>query len=497
MTKSKRAPRNVRLKLQYRAIMAYWGLTLTLIGATMLFPLLVLAAWPAEARLAVHFIIPAAAAIGGGTWLYFRWRPKEAVLTLQDGGLIVVLSWAAACLAGAWPLMALENLSFTQAMFESVSGWTTTGLSVVDVTTAQHLTLLWRSTMQVVGGAGFAIIMVAALTGHAGAGLPSAEGRSEQLVPHVRESAKLVLLIYVSYLTVGMVAYWLAGMSFFDAVNHAFAAVSTGGFSTKAESIGYWDSVAVEAVSLPLMLLGNLNFLTAYMLWRGRVRAAGRDSEVRMLALLVPMVAMLLLLLVTRQLYPTMSKSVRVAIFETVSCLTTTGFSTVSYSNWNSFGIFVLIVFMIMGGGTGSTAGGMKQYRVFLLAKSIYWEVRRSLLPSSAVVENYAWHSGQQDYVSDARLRQTGSFVFLYFLTFAAGAAILTAHGTPLPEALFEFASAQGTVGLSIGVTTPDAPTLVLWTQIAGMFLGRLEFIVVFSSVLKLGRDLPNLVSGR
>jgi trk system potassium uptake protein TrkH len=411
--------------------------------------------------------------------------------------LIVVLSWATACLIGTWPLLAVEKLTFTQAMFESVSGWTTTGLSVVDVTEAKHLTLLFRSTMQVVGGAGFAIIMLAALTGPAGTGLTSAEGRSEQLVPHVRQSAKLVLLMYGSYLAVGTIAYWLAGMSFFDGVNHAFAAVSTGGFSTQPDSIGHWNSVAIEAVTLPLMFLGSLNFLTAYMLWHGRFRSVGRDSEVRMIAVLVPIVALLLLLLVTHQLYVTLGlgKSIRVAIFETVTCMTTTGFSTVSYSNWNSFGILVLIGFMLVGGGTGSTAGGMKQYRVLLIAKSIYWEIRRALLPPSAVTENSIWHAGERDYVSDARIRQTGAFIFLYLLTLAAGTAVLTAHGIPLADALFEFASAQGTVGLSVGVTGPDAPPLVLWAEIAGMFLGRLEFLIVFSSLIKIARDVPCLVA--
>jgi trk system potassium uptake protein TrkH len=493
MSKSKRRPRHTRLVQQYRAIAGYWGLTLGLIGATMLFPLTVLPAWPEEIRHAVHFVVPAAALIAGGIWLYLRWRPREAALTIQDGGLIVVLSWAAACLASTWPLIAVENLTFTQALFECVSGWTTTGLSVVDVTAAQHLTLLWRSTMQLVGGAGFAIIMLAALTSPIGTGLPTAEGRSEQLVPHVRESAKLVLLIYTAYILVGIVAYWLAGMSWFDAVNHSFAALSTGGFSTRPESIGYWDSPVVEAITIALMIFGNLNFLTAYVLWRGRVLAATRDGEVRVMALAIPACSLLLFILVCRELYPTLTKAIRVALFETVSAVTTTGFSTVSYGNWNALGFLLLIATMLMGGGTGSTAGGLKQFRVYMLTKAVVWEVRRWLLPRSAVVENYVWHSGERDYVDDQRLRQTSVFVFLYMLTFLAGAGILAAHGIPLPNALFEFASSQGTVGLSVGVTAPSAPALVLWAEIAGMFLGRLEFLIVLSSAVKLARDVPAL----
>jgi len=313
----------------------------------------------------------------------------------------------------------------------------------------------------------------------------------------VRESAKLVFTIYCVYLAVGTLALFFAGMDWFDAVNHAFCAVSTGGFSTHPESIGYWDSVAVEAVTLPLMLLGSLNFLTAYMLWRGRIVAMWRDSEVRLVAVFVPLVAALLLLLVCRGLYPTFGKGLRVAVFETVTCMTTTGYSTVSYANWNAFGILLLIAFMVVGGGTGSTAGGMKQYRVVLLTKSIAWEIRRALLPATAVVENHVWHSGERDYVDDARLRQTVALASLYLLTLVAGTAVLAAHGYSFSDSLFEFASAQGTVGLSVGVTSADAPALVLWAEAIGMLLGRLEFLIVFVGIAKLIRDVPKLMRRR
>ena len=483
-----------KLRSQYRAIAAYTGLTLAVVGGVMLLPLATLFFRPGEMEHAAAFLVPATLLIASGGACFRKWRPQEASLSLLDGGVVVVASWVLACLFSALPLMAVEGLTFTQAVFEAVSGWTTTGLSVVDVTRAAHITLLWRSAMQLVGGAGFAIIMLAAFIGPVGPGLSSAEGRTDQLVPHVRQSARIVVTLYLGYTVAGIAAYLLAGMTPFDAVNHAFAAVSTGGFSTRAESIGYWNSVTVEAVTIVLMLLGNLNFLTAYLLVKGRVRAAARSGEVRLVAVVAPVCIVVLLVLVAGGLYPTLGKSLRVAVFETVTALTTTGFSTVPYLDWNSLGVFVLTVLMVIGGGTCSTAGGVKQYRVYLLAKTVAWELRRWRLPQSAVVENAVWQGDQRTFVRDQHVRQIAAFAFFYLATLALGTAILAAHGYRFHEALFEYASAQGTVGLSLGVTSPSAPQLVLWTETAGMFLGRLEFFVVFVSITKVGRDLPRLL---
>lgn len=481
---------DVNLKQRYRAILSYTGPILFLGGLLMLSPLLALAAWPDEWVHSLGFILPAIvlAGIGSGMWRIFR-PHNPTILTVQEGGIIVLLSWVGICLFSAWPFMVVQKLGFTQAIFESVSGWTTTGLSVVDVTGATHLILLWRSLMQLAGGAGLAIIMLASIAGPVGPGLCVAEGRSEQLVPHVRQSAKLVMVIYSGYASVGILAYWLAGMTLFDAVNHAFPAVSTGGFSNQPESIGHWNSVAIEAVTIPLMILGNLNFLTAYLLLHGKFKAVYRNGEVRLMAALIPACALILFLLVCRSIYPALGKSVRVAIFETVSALTTTGFSTVSYGNWNSIGFLILTVLMLIGGGTCSTAGGIKQYRVYLLSKSLMWEMRRSFLPRTAVVENYVWQGEHKDFINDKRIRQVATFVFFYIATYIVGSGILAAYGYGLKESLFEFASALGTVGLSAGVTSAHSPPLVLWTEILGMLLGRLEFFVILISLMKIVRD--------
>jgi trk system potassium uptake protein TrkH len=479
------------LKQRYAAILSSTGIILLISALVMLAPLLVLIAYPEEAVHLSAFVLPAVclALLGIALWRLFH--PGAGItLSVQEGGIIVLFSWLVVILFSAWPFMAVSGLSFSRAVFESVSGWTTTGLSVVDVTKTGPMLLVWRSVIQLAGGAGLAIIMMSAIIGPVGIGISSAEGRGDQLVPHVRQSARLVMIIYSCYAIAGSGAYWLAGMSFFDAVNHAFAAVSTGGFSTRPESIGYWNSVAVEAVTLPLMILGNMSFVTAWLMWQGRFRAVARNGEVRLMAIFIPLSAAAAFFLTCRAIYPQLGKSIRVAVFETVSALTTTGFSTVGYGNWNSFGIVLLVVLMLIGGGTCSTAGGIKQFRIYLLWRFLIWEIKRSLMPRTAILECPVWEGNRRIFLEDAKIRQIAVFVFIYAVTYFLGVMLLCICGYNLRDSIFEFASAIGTVGLSVGVTSAQMPDAALWAETFAMFLGRLEFFVIIVSLLKLGKDV-------
>ena len=482
------------LRRRYRAILAYTGLITLLLGILILSPLMALLAWPEETAELPWFLLPGGGLALLGAALWRRMKPAQPLaLTLQEGAVIVVLCWLAAMLAGSIPFLGKTGLNFSQAVFEATSGWTTTGLSVVDVTRASHLILLYRSTMQLAGGAGLAILMLAAFGGPLGAGLSTAEGKDQQLVPHVRRSTKLVVSIYTGYVLAGVMALRWAGMDWFDAVNHSFCAVSTGGFSTKPDSIGYWNSPLVEAVLIVLMILGNLNFLTSYALLKGRFRWVFRNGEVRLQALLLPLGSCFLFLAATRFSYPGLSKAVRVAIFETVTALTTTGYSTVDYGSWSPAAMMLFIVFMLIGGGVCSTAGGIKQFRVYLMWRALCWELRRLLLPEFAVIPREVWQGESRQMVQDGQLRQVGIFIFIYLAFFFAGAGLMACYGYSVAESLFEFASALGTVGLSVGVTGPKTPSPVLWAQTLAMLLGRLEFMMVGVGLGKIFADSKTL----
>ncbi len=485
------------LRQRYCAIGGYTGLVCLIAGLGILSPLLALIFYPEEWRLAGGFLVPGLllSTLGWAAWHWLTPRNGRS-LTLQEGSVIVVLAWLLVILFGTVPFLWISGLTLTQAFFESTSGWTTTGLSVVDVTQAPRLILLFRSITELYGGAGLAIITLSAIAGPSGAGISSAEGRSEQLAPHVRRSAKLVLSIYSGYVAIGIIALRIAGMDWFDAVNHAFAALSTGGFSTRADSIGYWNSVPIEVVTWVLMLLGGFNFVLSYLILRGKWLSLWRDGQMRLQALLLGVSAIVLWVGGTGAVYGSVEKALRVALFEPISALTTTGFSTVGYGDWSGLGWLILILLMLVGGGAGSTAGGIKQMRIYILYRSLLWEIQQMLMPDRLVSEPKIWQTNNRRFLDDAQVRQTALFVFLYLVTYGVICLIMAGHGYSLEESLFETASAMSTVGLSVGVTAPDAPSTLLWTEIVAMFLGRLEFLTVLVGLIRLLRDIRPAING-
>lgn len=245
------------------------------------------------------------------------------------------------------------------------------------------------------------------------------------------------------------------------------------------------------------MILGTLNFLTSYFLLRGKVKSVIRNGEVRLMALIIPLCVLIVFLGVAVNLYDTVGKAVRVSIFEIISALSTTGFSTVGYSDWNSLGWTIMIFLMLIGGGTGATAGGIKQFRIYALYRALVWEVKRMMQPKNTVTEPDYWQGDRRSFLDDSQIRTIALFIFLYFLVFCLGVIITAAYGNPIPDSLFEYASSLSTVGLSIGVTSADAPVGLLWTQIVGMLLGRLEFFTVFVGIIRLFKDIPSVLFGK
>jgi trk system potassium uptake protein TrkH len=478
------------LRQRYRILLGYSGLLIGVIGALHLVPLVLIPFYPAEADQTRGFLAIGLPMALAGALLYRRLKPDpDTHLSVQEGSVVVVIAWLAATLSSAVPFMIHGGLDFTEAVFEATSGLTTTGLTVVDILNTSNLLLFYRSFLQFIGGAGFAIIALSAVAGSFSAGMVSAEGRTEQLAPHVRRSALIVISLYSAYNLGGILLLRLAGMTWFDAVNHAFSAVAGGGFSTHPDSIAFWDNAAIELILVVLMLLGAVNFLIAFTFLRGKFMAVLRSGEIRLLLVLLVMGFLLMVGLVTSRLYDDPARAVRVALFEVTSAITTTGFQTAGYVNWPDIGPMLLMLLFLVGGCTGSTAGGFKLLRAYILYKAVRWEVRKAFLPRHTVNEPAIWQGERRELLNDKLVRQAALFVALYLTIFLLGAGLFMAYGYSMRESLFEFGSALATTGQTIGVTHPDQPNELLWAKALAMLLGRLEFFALIIGVIKLTTD--------
>lgn len=479
------------LKEKYRIIFGYVGIILIITGVSLMVPLTLIPFLPYKNNEVLIFSLLSIGTIIFGIGLKRLLKGANINgLSIKEGAVIVTISWICSIIIGALPFVLNKTLTYTQAVFESVSGFTTTGLSVIDVTNATPMILLWRTIMQFLGGVGLAVIMLSAIIGPLGVGIYNAEGRIDKLVPNVKKSTKLIMTIYCSYILGGIFLYLVCGMPIFDAINHSIAAVSTGGFSTRVESIGYYNSVSIELVTIILMLLGTINFAAHSILWKGKVKDFFKISEIRFMGVLLLIFIPLTLFITTIGIFKSFSKSLRVAIFEIISAVSTTGFSTVSYLNWNSFGFFILIILMFIGGGSGSTAGGIKQYRIHVLLKTFYWNIKEVFLPKRTIKINKLTKPEGEILIEESDIKEITTLLTVYFLFFIISVLILLSYGYDIKDAMFEISSCLSTIGLSSGITSIDLPKGILWTMSTAMLMGRLEFLIIFYAIVKIYKDI-------
>ena len=482
----------------YLLILSYMGVILILIGCIVLLPLLMLLPFPEELDQARYFIIPGTCAILAGYLLTLisRNRPRGQLRRHQDT-IIVVAAWIAAILICSVPFQLTGNYNFTQAVFECTSGWSTTGLSVVDVANCPKLFLMFRSIMLFFGGVGLVLVMLSVLSDSFGMRLYNAEGHSDQLLPNLLRSSRTIIAIYAGYILAGTLAYMCFGMNWFEALNHSIAALSTGGFSTEPASIGAYNSLPIELITVVLMLLGCTNFLAHMYLIRGKLKNFFGYCEVKFMLLLVAVAVPVGAALLCRDgLAAGAGEGLRVSLFQVVSALTTTGFQTIpSFAAWTPALLMLLILLQLVGGGTGSTAGGMKQFRVYVMLKNVVWSFRDKFSNRRTVRADTIRYPDRDEVLDVGQKSEIGSFLLLYLLVFGLGTCILTFCGNSIGDSMFEFSSALGTVGLSVGITAYNASPLVLWTETAGMFVGRLEIYVVFLALFQVVRDVKNRVT--
>ncbi|MGN1026004.1 MAG: TrkH family potassium uptake protein, partial [Faecousia sp.] len=339
------------------------GKLMLLVGVLTALPLLILPFYPEDGCFWRSFLIPTLVSltVGGALCLFGKGECSDSAdrsANQRSSTKTVLFAWSWGILIGAMPFFLSGQLTAMQSLFESVSGWTTTGLSVMNVTETSHIFLFYRSLMQYCGGVGFILMMVMMVSDKRSMELFSAEGHPDMLMPNLKRTARTIFEMYLIFLAIGTAAYALCGMPVFDSLCHAMCSLSTGGFSTRLNSIGEYHSLAVEAVTIVLMLVGTTNFAVLLLLVQGKWKRVFRVSEVRFLFLILLIFVPMVTIFLCRDMHMGFGESLRHALFNTASALSTTGYATMGYETWPPFAVGVLILLMLIGGGMGSTAGG-------------------------------------------------------------------------------------------------------------------------------------------
>jgi trk system potassium uptake protein TrkH len=429
------------------------------------------------------FVYSAATTLIYGLAIALSVRAPDRRMRNRDGFFVVSAAWVLASGFGALPYVFSGALSPVDALFESVAGFTTTGSSVLTAIEASPRALLfWRSLTQWVGGMGIIVFTIAVLPllGIGGMQLFRAEVPgpvTDKLTPRIAVTARRLWLIYVALTAGAVAALWITGMSFFDAVCHAFTALSTGGFSTRNASIGAFATPAIEWVLIVVMVLAGSNFALHYRLLTGRGRSVLEDVEFRFyLLVLGAAVAAVAWVLIRDGVAPA---PVRSAAFQVVSVLTTTGFTTANFDRWPALARFLVVPLLMIGGMAGSTAGGLKSMRVLIGLRALRSFVLRLSHPLAVRPVRYAGRSVGDDVVAGVVI-----FFLAYFAIAGAAATVVAAYGYDVVTAVTASLTAIGNVGPGLGAVGPSDnfahfPSAVKLTLSFCMIAGRLEVFTV------------------
>jgi trk system potassium uptake protein TrkH len=465
------------------------GLLLMVFSTTMLPPLAL--AWAYGDGGLAAFAESYLLTLGSGflLWLIVRRAPRD--ISHRDGFLLVVLFWVVLALFGALPLhLSGAAPSFTDAFFESISGLTTTGSTVLSgIEHLPHAVRFWRQEMQWLGGMGIIILAVAILPilQIGGMQLYKAEVpgpvKDQKLTPRVNETAKALWLIYIGLTVIAALALWLGGLSAFDAVAHSFSAVATAGFSTYDASVGHFGNPAVEYIIAAFMFLGGINFALHFaFLHGGGLRGYLADPEFRTYALLhVVSLAVALGVLMVYQTYPTVESTFRHALFQTLSIGTTTGFATADYEAWPSLLPYFLMLTGIFMASAGSTGGGIKVVRFLVMLKQGYLQSYRLIHPHAVVPLKLRGRP-----VPDGVIQAVWGFFAVYVTTFVVLVMVmLTLEGGEFMTAAGAVGATLTNIGPGLGDVGPadnyaGISTAGKWVLSLAMLMGRLELFTFF-----------------
>jgi trk system potassium uptake protein len=431
------------------------------------------------------FWLPGGGALALGAALFFLSRSPSGHTSRQTVFLVVVVGWLCVATVGALPFFLAGLMGPVDAFFNSMAGFTTTGAATVAPEELSESLLLWRSVSQWMGGVGIIVLFVAAapLLGVGATQLYEAEAPTPvagRMTTRIRDTAKILAYVYGGLTLGGIVSLHLAGMGTFDAVNHTLATVSTGGYSTRSESVAAFDSGAVELAIAVGMVLSGTNFAIYYTVAQhGLGRAVGNAELITYLGVILASTLLITVTLYASDYRGSMALALREAFFQSASLTTGTAFTSADWSGWPPFAVAILVLLMALGGCAGSTSGGIKMVRVYLLARHVGQNMISMVHPRAVTPLVLG------DRIVPERMRVAVlSFFFFYVGTLTAGTLLIALHGIPMAEAfglVFACVNITGTFTGAVGSAQfyADLPGTAKLTLTGFMLLGRLELLTV------------------
>ncbi|MFY0643242.1 MAG: TrkH family potassium uptake protein [Bacteroidia bacterium] len=413
-----------------------------------------------------------------GLIIWYLTRKSAKEVGRREGYLIVTLGWIILAITGSLPFIISGVIpSIPSAIFETISGYTTTGASILnDIESVPAGILLWRSMTQWIGGMGIIVLTVAILPmfGVGGMQMFMAEApgpSSDKLHPKITDTAKRLWAIYVLLTGLEVICLKGAGMGWVDAVNHSFTTMSTGGFSTKNLSIAAFESPAIEYIISIFMIFGGINFSIIYFLMKGVFSKVLANEEFRVYVFMI----MTFTLGIAVILFSTegfgVEESFRKSLFQVVSIITTTGFATANYGGWATIALMLIVLLMFTGGSAGSTAGGVKIVRHIIILKNGYAEFKRLLHPRGIIPVRYNNHSVGQNIVYNIL-----AFFFIYLFTFVIASVIISSFGYDIVTSAGAAIACLGNIGPGIGGVDPSH-NFAFFSEVEQMFLGFLMLL--------------------
>ena len=461
------------------------GVLLIILGAFMLIPFIVEFIYDEENS---TFLSSSALTTFIGILLILTNLEENRKLNLQQAFLLTTLSWLSIAVFGSIPFIFSDlNLSIVDSFFESMSGITTTGSTIiVNLESTPKSILIWRAILQWLGGIGVIVMAITILPLLNVGGMQlfkkdQVSDASEKILPKTREVTLVISIIYlVLTLTCG-VAYWFVGMNLFDSIAHSMTTIATGGFSTHSDSIGYFQNPKIEIISIIFIILGSLPFIAYIKFFKGEKKIFLKDSQIRGLLniLIISILLMIAYLMFDNKTYDFLD-NLRISTFNVVSILSGTGYVTSDFSSWGKFPLIFFLFLMFIGGCAGSTTCGIKIFRFQILGRFIINQIKKLVYPHGIFPIKY-----NNEIISNTFIYSIITFVFLYFFIFFILAALLSINGLDFVTSISGSASAISNVGPGLGdIIGPDGnfsdlPNFSKLSLSLGMLLGRLELFAV------------------